>query len=246
MKGVEELVPEHGRPDLRRRAIDGAEQARDTTEAAAATALGDLDRSADNGPPTHIETDVGDHPLEAAPSEETHVASVEDAATVVVEAADRNATTRVPMGEVRDAGEDPAVASEPADQFGQQLGRLNGVLQHVGGDDRVEAATDLGGKAVVEICFEEGVEPVPHVLVLDEIDAGHVVPELPHEDERPAYEELGELTDGLPPKERAAVVLRYGYDLSYEQIAAALDSSPDAARQAASTGVRRLRKEKSA
>ncbi len=71
------------------------------------------------------------------------------------------------------------------------------------------------------------------------------VPELPHEDRRPAYEDLGELTDGLPPKERAAVVLRYGYDLTYEQIAAALDSSPDAARQAASTGVRRLRKEKS-
>ncbi len=70
------------------------------------------------------------------------------------------------------------------------------------------------------------------------------VPELSHEDARPAYEDLGELTDSLPPKERAAVVLRYGYDLTYEQIAAALDSSPDAARQAASTGVRRLRKEK--
>jgi len=65
--------------------------------------------------------------------------------------------------------------------------------------------------------------------------------EVPHEDERPAYEELAELTDGLPPKERAAVVLRYGYDLTYEQIAAALDSTPVAARQAASAGVRRLR-----
>jgi RNA polymerase sigma factor (sigma-70 family) len=62
------------------------------------------------------------------------------------------------------------------------------------------------------------------------------------EDRRPAYEELAPLTDGLPPKERAAVVLRYGYDLSYDQIAAALDSSSDAARQAASTGVRRLRR----
>ena len=70
------------------------------------------------------------------------------------------------------------------------------------------------------------------------------LPELAHEDERPVYEDLGELTDGLPPKERAAVVLRYGYDLTYDQIAAALDSSPEAARQAASTGVRRLRKEK--
>lgn len=62
------------------------------------------------------------------------------------------------------------------------------------------------------------------------------------EDSRPAYEELAELTDGLPPKERAAVVLRYGYDLPYDKIAAALGSSEDAARQAASTGVRRLRR----
>lgn len=62
------------------------------------------------------------------------------------------------------------------------------------------------------------------------------------EDSRPAYENLAELTDGLPPRERAAVVLRYGYDLSYDQIASALGSSPGAARQAASTGVRRLRR----
>ena len=65
-------------------------------------------------------------------------------------------------------------------------------------------------------------------------------------DSRPAYEELAPLTDGLPPKERAAVVLRYGYDLSYDQIAAVLGSSEDAARQAASTGVRRLRKRSAA
>jgi RNA polymerase sigma factor (sigma-70 family) len=62
------------------------------------------------------------------------------------------------------------------------------------------------------------------------------------EDPRPAYEDLAELTAGLSPTERAAVVLRYGYDLSYEQIATALGSSPDAARQATSTGVRRLRR----
>ena len=69
-------------------------------------------------------------------------------------------------------------------------------------------------------------------------------PDVPHEDARPAYEELAVLTDGLPPKERAAVVLRYGYDLTYEQIAAALESTPVAARQAASAGVRRLRGKK--
>ncbi len=66
--------------------------------------------------------------------------------------------------------------------------------------------------------------------------------EVATDDARPAYEQLASLTDGLPPKEKAAVVLRYGYDLSYEQIAAALDSSEDAARQAASTGVRRIRR----
>jgi RNA polymerase sigma factor (sigma-70 family) len=66
--------------------------------------------------------------------------------------------------------------------------------------------------------------------------------ETPSTDARPAYAALADLTDGLGPKERAAVVLRYGYDLSYEQIASALGSSPDAARQAASTGVRRIRR----
>jgi RNA polymerase sigma factor (sigma-70 family) len=61
-------------------------------------------------------------------------------------------------------------------------------------------------------------------------------------DSLPAYEELEELTSDLPPKERAAVVLRYGYDLDYDSIGAALGSSEDAARQAASSGVRRLRR----
>jgi RNA polymerase sigma factor (sigma-70 family) len=59
---------------------------------------------------------------------------------------------------------------------------------------------------------------------------------------RDAFRELEHLTDGLPPTERAAVVLRYGYDLPYGDIAAALGSSEDAARAAASSGVRRLRR----
>jgi RNA polymerase sigma factor (sigma-70 family) len=60
---------------------------------------------------------------------------------------------------------------------------------------------------------------------------------------RPAYRELEHLTDGLPPTERAAVVLRYGYDLPYAEIGAALGSSEEAARAAASSGVRRLRRQ---
>jgi RNA polymerase sigma-70 factor (ECF subfamily) len=68
---------------------------------------------------------------------------------------------------------------------------------------------------------------------------------LASEDARPAFEELAPLTDGLPPKERAAVVLRYGYGLDYEEIGGALGSNEQAARQAASAGIRRLRKERS-
>jgi RNA polymerase sigma factor (sigma-70 family) len=62
------------------------------------------------------------------------------------------------------------------------------------------------------------------------------------EDSRPAYLELEHLAQELPPTERAAVVLRYGYDLGYDEIGAALGSTADAARQAASSGIRRLRK----
>jgi RNA polymerase sigma factor (sigma-70 family) len=66
--------------------------------------------------------------------------------------------------------------------------------------------------------------------------------EVPVGDSRPAYAELEHLAGELPPTERAAVVLRYGYDLSYDDIGTALGSSSEAARQAASSGVRRLRR----
>lgn len=72
----------------------------------------------------------------------------------------------------------------------------------------------------------------------------HELPELPVEDGRPAYAQIEHLADTLPPTERAAVVLRYAYDLAYDDIAVALDSTPEAARQATSSGVRRLRNER--
>jgi RNA polymerase sigma factor (sigma-70 family) len=70
------------------------------------------------------------------------------------------------------------------------------------------------------------------------VDGNEPTVELHHD----AFRELEHLTNDLPPTERAAVVLRYGYDLPYEQIANALGSSEDAARAAASSGVRRLRR----
>jgi RNA polymerase sigma factor (sigma-70 family) len=68
------------------------------------------------------------------------------------------------------------------------------------------------------------------------------LPELPAYDGRPAFAELEDLAESLPPTERAAVVLRYGYDLDYADIGAALGSNATAARQAASAGIRRLRR----
>jgi RNA polymerase sigma factor (sigma-70 family) len=59
---------------------------------------------------------------------------------------------------------------------------------------------------------------------------------------RDAFRELEHLTGNLPPTERAAVELRYRYDLPYAQIPHALRSSEEAARAAASSGVRRLRR----
>jgi RNA polymerase sigma factor (sigma-70 family) len=67
------------------------------------------------------------------------------------------------------------------------------------------------------------------------------VPELSSGDGRPVFAQLEHLADELPPTERAAVVLRYGYDLDYADIGAALGSNATAARQAASAGIRRLR-----
>jgi RNA polymerase sigma factor (sigma-70 family) len=68
------------------------------------------------------------------------------------------------------------------------------------------------------------------------------LPELPVADGQPAYADLAPYADDLPPTERAAVVLRYGYDLDYAQIGDALGSNAAAARQATSSGVRRLRR----
>lgn len=70
------------------------------------------------------------------------------------------------------------------------------------------------------------------------------LPELQSSDVDEPLETIGPMVEALPHKERAAVLLRYGYDLDYDQIARALGSSSDAARQAASSGVRRLRHER--
>jgi len=73
---------------------------------------------------------------------------------------------------------------------------------------------------------------------------------VPALDEQPAAplgdgrdEELWAAVRELPPKQRAAVLLRYVGDLAYAEIATATGSTEDAARRAAADGIAKLRKE---
>ncbi len=56
-------------------------------------------------------------------------------------------------------------------------------------------------------------------------------------------EEIWVLVGALPPKQRAAVALRYGADLPHAEIAAALGCSPQAARRSLHEGMKKLRRE---
>lgn len=63
------------------------------------------------------------------------------------------------------------------------------------------------------------------------------------EDPVPGGDGVWGLVGALPPKQRAAVALRYGCDLPHAEIAAALGCSPEAARRSLHEGIKRLRKE---
>jgi DNA-directed RNA polymerase specialized sigma24 family protein len=63
------------------------------------------------------------------------------------------------------------------------------------------------------------------------------------EDRLPEPGGAWEAVGSLPPKQRAAVTLRFAADLPHAEIAAALGCSPEAARRSLHEGVRRLRKE---
>jgi RNA polymerase sigma factor (sigma-70 family) len=79
-----------------------------------------------------------------------------------------------------------------------------------------------------------GRKPVP-VAETAEIAAPEGIPE--------RDEELWAAVGELPPKQRAAVALRFGSDLPHGEIAAALGCSPEAARRSLHEGLKRLRKE---
>jgi RNA polymerase sigma factor (sigma-70 family) len=62
-------------------------------------------------------------------------------------------------------------------------------------------------------------------------------------DPDPTDGEVWKAVAALPPKQRAAVTLRFQSDLPHEEIAAALGCSPAAARRSLHEGLKRLRKE---
>jgi RNA polymerase sigma factor (sigma-70 family) len=68
------------------------------------------------------------------------------------------------------------------------------------------------------------------------------VPEIAVTDPEPGGD-VWAAVGALPPKQRAAVTLRFASDLPHAEIAAALGCSPEAARRSLHEGIKRLRKE---
>jgi RNA polymerase sigma factor (sigma-70 family) len=83
-----------------------------------------------------------------------------------------------------------------------------------------------------------GRRPLPVAEVADVAAARAAVLEVPVPDDG-----VWERVAALPPKQRAAVTLRFASDLPHAEIAAALGCSPAAARRSLHEGLTKLRKE---
>jgi DNA-directed RNA polymerase specialized sigma24 family protein len=139
------------------------------------------------------------------------------------------------------------------DHAGEVLGMLRGAVGRVDADDcfqetflaalraypRLEHGENLRGwlmtiahRKAVDHHRANGRRPVP-VAEVDDVPAGEADPD-------PG---VWLVVGALPPKQRAAVTLRYACDLPHAEIAAALDCSPEAARRSLHEGIKRLRKE---
>ena len=69
------------------------------------------------------------------------------------------------------------------------------------------------------------------------------LPEVPVHDPEPGDDEAWARVRELPPKQRAAVLLRYAGDLSHREVATVLRCSEEAARRSAHEGLKKLRLE---
>jgi RNA polymerase sigma factor (sigma-70 family) len=68
------------------------------------------------------------------------------------------------------------------------------------------------------------------------------VPEIAGRDGQPDGGDVGQAARELPVSQREALLYRFAADLPYSDVAVALGTSEDAARQRVSEGIRRLRK----
>jgi RNA polymerase sigma factor (sigma-70 family) len=92
----------------------------------------------------------------------------------------------------------------------------------------------IAHRKAIDFHRARGRRPIP----VAEVPEVAVENEIPEPDER-----LWAAVGALPPKQRAAVSLRYGSDLPHAEIATALGCSPEAARRSLHEGLKRLRKE---
>lgn len=97
-------------------------------------------------------------------------------------------------------------------------------------------ATNCAYTALKRANREAGVEDLDRLVSSDGQPEKRVI-------EREASAQLQRLLDELPPKQQAAVVMRYLQELSYTEIAQALACSEDSARANVYQGIRRLRRE---
>jgi RNA polymerase sigma factor (sigma-70 family) len=75
------------------------------------------------------------------------------------------------------------------------------------------------------------------------VPAGDALPDVPAPAAPERDDGIWQRVRELPPKQRAALLLRFAADLSHREVAAALHCSEEAARRSAHEGLKRLREE---
>lgn len=127
-----------------------------------------------------------------------------------------------------------AVGPEPAEDCFQEtfLAALRAYPDLVDGRNLRGWLLTIAHRKAVDHHRARGRRPVPVAEVA----------ETAVEDPRPDGE-IWAVVGALPPKQRAAVTLRYAGDLPHAEIAEALGCSPEAARRSLHEGLKRLRRE---
>jgi RNA polymerase sigma factor (sigma-70 family) len=137
---------------------------------------------------------------------------------------------------------------------GEVLGLLRGAVGRVDADDCFQEAFLAALRAYPRLSHDQNLRgwlmTIAHRKAVDHHRANGRRPvpvaepaEVAVEAPEPADAGLWSAVGALPPKQRAAVTLRYACDLPHAEIAAALGCTPEAARRSLHEGTKRLRKE---